>query len=36
MSLTFKGTAAGGLAGYELTPMMEWNIKHWLNWALLH
>jgi hypothetical protein len=36
MSLIFKGTHSGGFAGYELTSLLEWNLKHWLNWALLH
>jgi len=36
MSLTFKGTNLGGFAGYELVDQLQYNIKFWIDWALLH
>jgi len=36
MSLTFRGTNLGGFAGYELVDQLQYNIKFWIDWALLH
>lgn len=36
MALTFKGTNLGGFAGYELTDQLLYNLKFFIDWALLH
>jgi hypothetical protein len=36
MSLIFKGVEEGGYGGYSLTDQLLYNLKGWIDWALLH